>query len=108
MFEQLEADVREGRRGAGPTTNGEIPVSPTFVQWAHERAAAKGVPVAELLHDPALRSFAALVEQAPPEELARERERLRLRRELFGGDILAECRAFRDGTHPLAALRKNA
>lgn len=54
------------------------------------------------------RSFAALVEAAAPEDLARERELLRLRHELYGGDILAECRAFRDGTHPLAAARTKA
>lgn len=86
----------------------EIPASPRFVEWAHERAAVTGRPVEEMLRDPSLRSFAALVDSATPDELAREGEKLRIRREVYGGDILAEGRALRDGTHPLHPNRRLA
>lgn len=91
-----------------PPAAPDVPASRTFTEWAHEHAAAVGSPAGERSDDPWLRSFAAMVETATPEELARERELLRIRREVYGGDILAECRAFRDGTHPLAAGRTKA
>jgi hypothetical protein len=81
------------------------PVSDMFVQFCHDRAAATGQPVEGLLNDPWLQSFAKLVEETPPKEQARYREMLRLRQELYGGDILAESRAMLDGTHPLARPR---
>lgn len=79
----------------------EIPVSEAFVTFAHEHAAATGQPVGELLGNRWLRSFAALVDSATPEEIARDREQHELRQRLYGGSLEAEQRAWRDGTHPL-------
>jgi hypothetical protein len=69
-----------------------------FVLDAHEMA-GEGLTTPERLFDNSLCRYIA--EEISEEEHARGREAARITREVFGGDVLAEMRAWRDGTHPL-------
>ena len=69
--------------------------------WAHERAAATGRTVPDLLNQWML----GLVDVVN-DSVEADRKRDQLRRDLYGGDFEAEAQAWRDGTHPLHPSRR--
>jgi hypothetical protein len=69
-----------------------------FVLDAHEMA-GEGLTTPERLLDSSLCRY--IGEEISEEEHERGREEARITREVFGGDVLAEMCAWRDGTHPL-------